>query len=619
MVSFRRRRADADADEQQQPDPHLALSAAVSRVSMDGAGYKAFTFGDRAWQADAWRLYDITGQLRFVANWVGNSVSRCTLKVMELDDDGEPTVEVTDPDIAGLAKGPLGTGAAKDESLRLLGINLFVPGEGFIIAEADGHGPGEDRWFVVSGSQIKRVGDKITIKRSQLQGSGIMEYRPGVDLILRCWTPHPRDTDEPDSPTRSAIPDLREIEANRKRVFAEMDSRLAGAGVLGLPEGIDFPRREGEAADPAGFASVLMRTMSASLTDRASAEAMVPIIIQGKADEIEKIRHITFWSELSDQLLPLRKAAITSLAQSLDVPVEVLLGMGETNHWSAWAISEEAVTTQIVPVVTRIADALTVGYLRAALEVMGADPDRYVYHFDTAPLTTRPNRVADGLNYHERGLISDDAAREAGAFPEDDAPTPEEIVVRLVRKAVEQNPALVTDPTVQAILGIPAIAAPTAPQIEGGAPAGDDEVDDDRTEPDTQPGNDNQPSQDTDPAPDAALYPAANLAVRHALAMAGKRLVAHTRRDQYPTTAAHALHVVRGPISRTDAVHVLRNAWVDLPALADDLMVDAGQLEDLLSGFCIELLTRGMAYDPALLKVLLSRARVGRPVAAVGA
>lgn len=594
---------------------HRALTAAVTRVKMDGVGWKNEKFGDLAWQADAWRLYDITGQLRFVANWVGNSVSRCRLYVAELDDDGEPTIAVTDPEVAALARGPLGTGAAKDESLRLLGINLFVPGEGYIIAEADGNGPGEDRWFVVSRSQIKRDGDKVLINRSQLQGSGQMVYREGIDLILRCWTPHPKDTDQPDSPTRSAIPDLREIEANRKRVFAEMDSRLAGAGVLALPDEIDFPRQPDEQPNPASFAALLMRTMATSLTDRASAEAMVPIIVQGKADAIDKIRHLTFWSELSDQLLPLRNAAVTSLAQSLDVPPEVLIGMGSANHWSAWAISEEAVTTQIVPVLTRIADALTVGYLRAALESLGKDPDKFVYAFDTAPLTTRPNRVNDGVQFHQLGLISDDAAREAAAFSEDDAPSAEETVRRLVARAVEQNPALVADPLVQQILGIPPIAAPATAIESTPAPTDDDEDEPPADGPPAdQPGNgDNPPAQDDDgePPAEAGLLPVATLAVRRALSLAGSRLVPHRDRDRYPGTAKYALHVKHGPVQRDRAEWALRGAWEDLHAAADDMLVDGDHFQDLLNEFCVELLTRGMAYDTGLLRAVLNRATGG--------
>lgn len=621
MVTYNRKLREArnpDAPAPPPLTPREALTAAVSSVQMTGTAWQSWKFGDRSWQAEAWRLYDITGQLRFVANWVGNSISRCRLYVAEVDEDGEATTEVdgeAQPQIANLAAGPLGRGPAKDESLRLLGINLFVPGEAFIIAEADGNGPGSDRWFVVSGSQIKKTGDDITVNRSQLQGGGVMRYREGTDLILRCWTPHPKSTDEPDSPTRSAIPDLREIEAIRKREFAELDSRLAGAGMLGLPDGIDFPRQPDDPPTPSGFMAVLQRTMAASLSDRASAEAMVPIMFTAPAEALDKIKHITFWTDLSDQLLPLREAAVRSLAQSLDIPPEVMLGLGSANHWSAWAISEEAVTTQIVPVLSRIADALTQGYLRAALEEMGQDPERYVYEFDTAPLTTRPNRSADALNYHERMLISDEAAREAGAFNDGDMPTPDELLRRMMIKAVEAQPGLLASPAVQALLGI-TLEIPEGlldgTEGQSGDPNAPEQVTNEESPP-------TQPTQTEDPDPAAAaLYPVANLAVRRALALAGSRLVPHRMRDRYPGCAKHALHVRHGAVTRERADAVLAGAWDDLHAVADDLMVEAGELRDLLHGFAAELLMRGMAYDAALLREVLRRATLAR-AAAVGA
>lgn len=617
MVTYNSKlRPKPDPDTDVKPiTPHAALTAAVSSVRMDGAAWKTYKFGNRAWQEEAWRLYDITGQLRFVANWAGNSISRCRLYVAEVDEDGEGTHEVKDnPDVANLAAGPLGRGPAKDESLRLLGINLFVPGEAFIVAESEGNGPGLDRWFVVSGSQIKKQGDQITVARSQLQGGGTMVYRDGVDLILRCWTPHPKSTDEPDSPARSAIPDLREIEAIRKREFAELDSRLAGAGLLGLPEGIDFPRQPDDPTGPAGFMQVLQRNMAASLSDRSSAEAMVPIMFTAPLEALDKIKHLTFWTDLSAQLLPLREAAVKSLAQSLDIPPEVMLGLGSANHWSAWAISEEAITTQIVPVLSRIADALTQGYLRAALEEMGLDPDRYVYEFDTAPLTTRPNRSADALNYHDKFLISDDSAREAGAFGEGDVPVPEERLRRILEKAIITQPSLLADPAIQDILGITLNVSKEAlepgSETEPGAPGGGSPAVTDKESP---------PEQTPQTEEAAALFPVANLAVRRALSLAGSRLVPHRQRDRYPGCAKHALHVRHGPVDRPRADAVLAGSWDDLHAVADDLMVDAGELRDLLHGFAAELLVRGMAYDPGLLREVLRRATLARGPVAVGA
>lgn len=620
MVTYNRKlRGTAPATPPAPVTPHQALTAAVSSVQMGGTAWKAWKFGDRSWQAEAWRLYDITGQLRFVANWVGNSISRCRLYVAEVDEDGEGTTEVDDPAVSNLAAGPLGRGPAKDESLRLLGINLFVPGEAFIVAEADGQGEGVDRWFVVSGSQIKKNGDEITVARSQLQGGGMMTYRDGVDLILRCWTPHPKSTDEPDSPTRSAIPDLREIEAIRKREFAELDSRLAGAGLLGLPQEIDFPRLPDDPTGPAGLMAVLQRAMAASLADRSDASAMVPIMFTAPGEALDKVRHITFWTDLSAQLLPLKESALRSLAQDLDIPPEVMLGLGSANHWSAWAISEEAITTQIVPVLSRIADALTQGYLRAALTEMGLDPDRYVYEFDTAPLTTRPNRSADALNYHERMLISDEAAREAAAFGDGDIPTPDEVLRRLLIKAVESQPGLLASPAVIDLLGI-TLEIPeglldgteggnTVGMPGGGSPA----VTDEESPPQQQPQTEQSVRLTHDP-----LLMVAGLCVRRALALAGSRLVPHRQRDRYPGTARHALHVKHGPVDRVRTDVLLAGAWDELPVVAEDLMVDATELRDLLHGYTTELLTRGIAHDQALLRELLTRAHNPRP-AAVGA
>lgn len=577
-----------------------SLTAAISQVVMDGVAWKSWRFGDKAWQRDAWRLYDITGQLRFVANWVGNSVSRCRLYVAEVDESGEAAKETTDPQVAMLAAGPLGRGPAKDEALRLLGINLFVPGEAYIIAEAGaGENAAEDRWWVVSGRQIRRTGDQITVKRSQLHGGGVMEYRDGTDLILRCWTPHPADTDLADSPTRSAIPDLRELEALRKREFAELDSRLAGAGLLALPEGLDFPRGDKDPPGMPGFTALLMRAMSTSLQDRSSAEALVPIMFTAPPELIDKIKLITFWSDLSDQILPLREAAIKSLAQSLDVPAEVLLGMGDTNHWSAWQVSEDAVSTQIVPVCSRIAEALTVGYLRGALEKLGKDPEAYVYAFDTAPLTTRPNRSADALNFHDKLLLSDKATLAAGAFPEESLPTQEERLRRIAEKAIAAAPTLLADPILRELIGLPAGMGQTEP-------APDDEDEDAPAQEPQEAEEDRSLPEETPQSEAAAVLTAAKMAVVRAMGLAGGRLVSHRQRDRWPGTARHQLHSCHGPVTRERAEEVLRGAWTDLEAV--DLPVDVHALKGLLHGFCIELLSRGLAYDPALLRDLLAAA-----------
>lgn len=593
-----------------------ALTASVAAYQIDGVGWQTWRAGNRAWQTEAWRLYDITGQLRFVSNWIANCVSRCRLYVAEVDESGEAGEEANDPDIAALAAGPLGSGPAKDEALRILAVNLYIVGEGYIVAQAEGGPSGDDLWFVVSGQMIKRTGDTLSIRRSMLNGGGDMVYREGVDLVLRTWTPHPADTDEPDSPTRSAIPDLRAIEAFAKRMFAEIDSRLAGAGVLFLPDGIDFPRGDTDPDQPQlpggidGFEQHMTRIAATAMQDRSSAAAVVPIMATLPAEVIDKIKHLTFWSELSEHLLPLKESAVKSLAQSLDIPPEILLGTSDSNHWSSWQQSEDAITSQILPVLARIADALTSGYLRRALEEMGKDPGGYVYAFDPAPLTTRPNRAADALSYHGAGLLSDEAAVEAGAFRADQMPGKEEWLRRLAVELLQNNPELLQDPTIRGLVGI---AGPIAPLDPGSAQVGPDGAPADATEiripdPRALPA---QPAQTDDTA---AVVAAVAGAVRRALTMAGNKMVPHQARDGYGVVPRWEFHARVGPVSETKANALLGGVWEDLPELARDLNLDADQLRELVHGYCVALLTRAMTHDQELLRGALTTALRGRRV-----
>lgn len=584
-----------------EPATPKTLTAAVSRLSLDGASWRSYRFGDRAWQADAWRLHDITGQLRFIANWVGNSVSRCDMYVAELNPDGTPGAAADNPEIAALATGPLGTGDNRAEALRLLGIDLFIPGEAYIIVEAGGAEDGSDLWWVVTSRQIKRTGDQISVVRSPLYGGGIMEYRDGIDLILRVWTPHPADTSEPDSPTRSAIPDLREIEALRKREFAELDSRLVGAGLLALPDSLELPRGDDDPAGAAGFFAYLMRAFARSLRDRSSAETMVPIMITGPADDIQKINHLTFWSELSEQIGPMRESALRSLAQSLDIPPEVLLGLGGTNHWSAWAISDEAVQTQIKPILSRIAAALTLGYLHPALEALGVEnPQKYVYHFNTAPLTTRPNRIADALNLHEHGLLSDKATRDAGAWGEESAPDEDERVRRLLEKLLLTSPdSVLSSPTYCAILGLPEPGTGTSEQTrEPGQPG---EVEEEKSPPEQPVESEGQPQP---PTGQPELTIVAQLAARRALGLLGVRLVPHSKRPE--GVPRYQLHAHHGPVENSNWIAVSLAGWSDFDDIVAGLGIDQDAFRAVIDEYCTDLVTRGMAHDDRLLAELMA-------------
>src|SRR6185503_7445856 len=108
----------------------------ASQVKLDGQSIQALKIDEKEWQKEAWRLYDVVGELRFVANRRGHQLARIRTYVAEVDDTGAPGKESSDTEIKALAEGIFGGPAAKAEGLRTVGIQLFVAGECYIVAES---------------------------------------------------------------------------------------------------------------------------------------------------------------------------------------------------------------------------------------------------------------------------------------------------------------------------------------------------------------------------------------------------------------------------------------------------------------------------------------------------
>jgi hypothetical protein len=639
-----------------EPDPlgleaverRAALAGATAIVDLaDGSSWKTWKFGNRDWQTEAWRLYDIIPEHHFLAGRIGESVAQARLYVTEVDETGEETGEVEEERIRRLAAVPLGTGSQRDDNLRLAGIDLAVGGECWIVGEGAAENPeaAEGSWFVVTGAAFSRVGDKVTVRRPRINGGAKLELRDGVDILIRCWRPHPNDTDQADSFTRSAIVPLREIELLTKREFAELDSRLTGAGIMFLPEGIDFPRQETDPEGMAGFMAYIQRAAAASMQDQSRASAMVPImatIPDHLIEHLDKLAPINFWSELSEQITPMKDKAINRLASSAEIPGEVLTGIADSNHWTAWLISDEGIRW-IRGYLGLIADALTRGFLRRALEHMGVrNPERYAFAFDTSTLASKPNRLEEALQLHDRQLISDEEVVKAGAFSTDQMPTTEERAAQILLKLVMSQPDLILDPAVQAALGLPNVQSvglpATADQNTDGADPDEDETGDGPPN-----GGEVQAPDEAraiearaidaalgariraltatrtaaPPSPEAVFNASAKLMVMRALELAGGRLTTpQERRGRWAGVPRHELHHHVGPIPPEKARRVTEGAWNHVALVASDLGVDADDLGALLSGYVHELLTRGIRHHDDLLYAALNVANRGRGLVA---
>lgn len=411
------REVRAMASEVMATPPRLLLASAVNLTSTKKKKQPK-SIKTEKWQLVAWEWYDEIPEYRSACTWMGSMLSRATLHPTK---GGEATTDQHAVDAMNLLFGGV---QGQAEMLRQLGIQFTVAGEAYIVGE-DGGTDVEDRWFIVAATEIQRNGDQWKMGSKELK-------KP---LVIRMWRPHPRTFFDSDSPSRPVLPILAELDGLTKHVAAQIDSRLAGAGMLLFPEEMtvgQMPQTrinendEKETAVLNGADMVLdnlMRTMMTAISNREDASALVPIIASGPGDQLANVQHINFWSELDATAKDLREEAIRRLALGMDLPPELLTGTGDVNHWGAWQIDETSVKAYAEPMLAIICSSLAEGYLRPYLEAKGMSKEEaaaYGIGADTAELRLRPNRSKEAVELYDRGELSAAAMlRENGFRPED--------------------------------------------------------------------------------------------------------------------------------------------------------------------------------------------------------
>jgi hypothetical protein len=528
------------------------------------------------WQSECYRHYSICGEARFAAKFFGHSVSRAVLHISDTT-DGEhaPVTTGSAADLLGaLFNGPDG----QREMLDALGTHLTIAGEAYLVGRSV---DGDDTWEVVSVLEMEVSGDSWQIN----YGAGLESVKlTDDDVVIRIWLPSPARRIEADSPFRALLPILSEIEWMTRHVFSQITSRLAGSGILMMPQGMSFPPPPEQHNDdgtttpaaPTNDADAFMLTladaMMAPIDDPSSPSAVIPIVVTAPDDAIDKARLLTFWTELDGQSMALRNEAIRRFALGMDLPPEQVLGMsgtssggsGSVSHWGAWQVEESTIKLHIEPMLDVIVNALTVGYLRPQMD----ETSTLVISYNSSALRLRPDRSKEAFELYDRGLISATALRRENGFGEEDAPDPEQFKLWLTIKVASGS---ATPEQVQAALS--ALGVDLGP-ISGAVPR------ESRPDPSLEdhPGRPRTPDEN-------ALVAASEALVFRALERAGNRLRQSVAKP--PGVPAYETHLyVR---ANGSAERFLEDAWSCAPQVLEGI-ADSEAVVPVLSSYCASLL-----------------------------
>lgn len=435
--------------------------------------------GDLAASELGWYFWARIPELRYITRYVSNSCSMARLFIGRTGDDPQNPSPVGPRHPANQLLDNWGGGLlGQAQIIDRLATFLTVTGDCILAGPKEGASTPINpfnRWGVFSTTEVvSRNGDLWYRTPSGRQEP----VPPNVDPI-RVWRPHPRLWWEADSPARSCYSVLREIDLLDQHVHATAVSRLAGAGLLAIPDELTIPgdEVETEGIDTDPFVKTLTEVMSLAIKNRESAAAIVPIILRGPGEYINQIKHFDFATSFDERVTEYRQTALRRLALGMDVPPEIMLGTAEASHWGAWQIDESSLRVHIVPLLQLIVGALTEGWFRPAMEAIplsAAQRDELkdlVVWFDISNLVIHPNVSQDAESVFDRFEINADTLRLRSGFTNGDAPTRPEMVEQVLLKLVRDNNPTMVPYAIDALrtLGYP---FPDAKPVKSAVPTG---------------------------------------------------------------------------------------------------------------------------------------------------
>lgn len=546
----------------------------------------------KEWQKEAYRHYEICGEARYAANYFGHSLSRAVLHVENKPGHGATRLTEGKPVevLEELFNGTEGQAAM----LAAIGKHLTIAGECYLIGrniEVFDEGgkliSSDDVWEVMSCLEVKVAGTKWKV-------TPLEEGRPDVtlkddDVVIRIWRPHPAKRGEADSPFRSLLPILREIEWLTMHIFAQCSSRLAGAGMMFISQGVEFPPPRDDAGKEMAFANQaegfmlwLANMMTRAIEDPSSPERLVPGVAMVpeevmKSGDVAKLMH--FWTELDAKSLEMRQAAVHRFALGMDLDPSKVEGVSTgastgggnsngPNHWGMWQVQEETITLHIEPMLDLVCNAITIGYLRPAMDASDAWA---TVRYDTKKLRLRPDRSKESIELFNLGLLKAEVVlRENGFDPGSDMPDAEEIKSFLIWKMATQSSTPEQVAAAAAMLGV---------DVPSGA---DQEPREERPDPSLE----GHPVRELPERPAASLLPVAEAIALHGLQRIGNRLRSSVANPPVcPATSVHTLIRANGSTTA-----VMKDAFPTAEQVLEGV-ADASKVMPVIESYCETLLT----------------------------
>lgn len=376
---------------------------------------------------DLWRIYRCVPEVHYAVNQQARLVGRLEWRV---EGDGEELPE--GDEIMRQAFG------ADLRSIAVMAaIHLQVVGRFWLVRAPSPRG----------GTQWRILNSPMNTDQKKIAET--------ADVLVEVVIEDPVIPNRADSPV-AAIRDIAtELILTRAQARSAARSRTAQTMMVLYP-------KEGAGPNPTKFENDLAKVVTEPLSDEKAASVAVPNIVGFPAEFIEKWRVLDLTGPIDENLHERIERLIRQLAIGLDIAPSILLGLEDSNQWSAYASLEDNWLGHVEPLAAPVGQAFAEGLTRAA----NIDRDRLEVIPDPAPLLRRRPAISDVIAAAQLGIVTFAwAAEQLGApeeafgtgVPQDETP---------VLDSETEEPMLEQAPETRQITG-----APTTPRVAAHTPS----------------------------------------------------------------------------------------------------------------------------------------------------
>ena len=327
--------------------------------------------------------------------------------------------------------------------------------EAYVIVERDLDNSLE--FETLAPTEVRKKSDTVEIR--VLGANDRVEWVPleAHQTIIRIFTPDPSDRDRASGPHKPLLGLMETMALELSRDQADAISVLAGNGILAiptevLPDDVTTLDASTTPGSRAGFEEAFEESMTLTIADRRRGDAVVPITLYGPAEYLKDIRHILpSRAEGATESGARMQMYIERYARSVDLPSQVILGIGDVNHWGDWKVDENTWAYHLEPRGQRIADALYDGFISGILTKLGRDASQYRLVPNATGAIAKSDMSASATAAYRVGAITVEAYIEAIGFDANDIkPDADELLLAQIAPgdapAAETTPAMIGAP-----------------------------------------------------------------------------------------------------------------------------------------------------------------------------